>query len=443
VRSRKNFVLRLNYNSIVAEKNIEQIKIFNSRSLFGQAVLLSAILITLVFGWFSVRWMIGSMMAELASPSDVNVKDVAQNAVNFSPGDPLTNWLAASAAKDDKIAVQMYEKIVQISPNDYRWWIELARSREQLEDFAGSEKAFLRAIEVAPNYSFPHWQIGNFYLRRGDEPKAFAEFQKAAKGSIEYRDQVFSTVWEFYDKDTAKLEQIISDNPQGRASLAKFYASKEKTADSLRIWNTLTTEQKQENQIFSELILQAFYEKKFFRTAIEFAADMGKEPEAKAETVQNGGFESAIKDTTETLFGWRFFPSEKFDVKFDATSKKEGNRSLRLVFNGYTNVEIKNLRQYVTVESNKRYRLTFWVRTENLKSAGTPNLEVVNANDDKVITSTNPFPTGTNDWQQMKLDFVAPANAEAVELRTGRGYCGNSCPIVGTIWYDGFVISRQ
>jgi tetratricopeptide (TPR) repeat protein len=427
----------------VAEKNIEQIKFFSSRNLFGRTFLVFAIILTLVFGWFSVRWMLGSMMAELASPSDFNAKEVAQTALNFSPSDPLTNWLNATAAKDDKIALQTSEKIVQISPNDYRWWIELARSREQLEDFAGSEKAFLRAVETAPNYSFPHWQIGNFYLRRGDEQKAFAEFQKAAKGSVEYRDQVFSTVWEFYDKDTAKMEQIVSDNPQAKASLAKFYAAKERTADSLRIWNTLTAEQKQENQLFAELILQAFYEKKFFRTAIEFASGLGKEPEAKAETVQNAGFESPIKGESETLFGWRYTPIEKFDVKLDSSSKKEGNRSLRLSFNGYTNVEIKNLRQYVTVESGKRYRLTFWMRTENLKSAGTPNLEVVNANDDKIITSTNPFPTGTNDWQQLKLDFTTPINAEAVELRTGRAFCGNACPIVGSIWYDGFSISKQ
>jgi tetratricopeptide (TPR) repeat protein len=436
-------VLRLNYNSIVAEKNIEQIKFIGSRNVSGRVFLAFAILLTLVFGWFSVRWMLGSMMAELASPSDFNVKDVAQTAVNFSPSDPLTNWLNATAAKDDKIALQTYEKIVQISPNDYRWWIEIARTREQLEDFAGSEKAFLRAVEIAPNYSFTHWQIGNFYLRRGDEKKAFSEFQKAAAGSVEYRDQVFSTVWEFYDKDTSKLEQIVSDIPQAKASLAKFYAAKERTADSLRIWNTLTAEQKQENQLYAELILQAFYEKKFYRTAIEFASGLGKEPEAKAETVQNGGFESPIKDANETLFGWRFLPTEKFDVKLDSSSKKEGNRSLRLSFNGYANTEIKNLRQYVTVESGKRYRLIFWMRTENLKSAGTPNLEVVNANDDKVITSTNPFQTGTNDWQQMKLDFTAPANAEAVELRTGRAYCGNNCPIFGTIWYDGFSFSKQ
>ncbi len=390
-----------------------------------------------------MSWMLGSMMAELASPSDFNAQATAQTALNLSPSDPATNWLSATAVKDDKIALKTYEKIVQLSPNDFRWWIELGRTREQLEDFAGSEKAFLQAVEIAPNYSFPHWQLGNFYLRRGDEKKAFGEFQKSAAGSFEYRDQVFSTLWEFYDKDTAKLEQIVVDNPQAKASLAKFYAVKERAIDSLRIWNTLTNEQKTENKIFSELILQAFYEKKFYRTAVEFASGLGKESEAKAETVQNGGFESPIKDAAETLFGWRYTPTEKFDVKLDSSSKKEGNRSLRLLFTGFANVEIKNLRQYVTVESGKRYRLTFWLRTENLKSAGTPNLEIANANDDKVITSTNPFPTGTNDWQQLKLDFTAPTNTEAVELRTGRGFCGNNCPIFGSVWYDGFVIGRQ
>ena len=45
----------------------------------------------------------------------------------------------------------------------------------------GAEKAYRRAVEIAPDYTYPHWQIGNFYLRRNQSDEAFAELKKAAE----------------------------------------------------------------------------------------------------------------------------------------------------------------------------------------------------------------------------------------------------------------------
>jgi hypothetical protein len=72
-----------------------------------------------------------------------------------------------------------------------------------------------------------------------------------------------------------------------------------------------------------------------------------------------------------------------------------------------------------------------------------PQLQVVNGNDDKIITLSAAYPAGTTDWQQMTVDFSAPDNCNGIVIRTVRGYCGQDCPISGTIWYDDFALSRQ
>ena len=95
-----------------------------------------------------------------------------------------------------------------------------------------------------------------------------------------------------------------------------------------------------------------------------------------------------------------------------------------------------------SVEPNKKYTLSFWLKTEDLKSAGTPTIEIINANDGKLITASKSFPTGTNGWQQITVDFNAPENAEAVTVRTGRAYCGDHCPIFGIFWYDDFQLKK-
>ncbi len=432
----------------MSEKNLQQIGILDACALPVRVGLIASIIVALLFGWFAVRWQLGNMLAELTAPNEPGAKEVAALALSFSPNDPMTNWLAASTKKNiftpEAIAATAkdFEHVARLAPNDYRWWVEFGRAREQTEEPEAAEKAFLRAVEIAPNYTYPHWQLGNFYLRQNRSEEAFAELKKTASTNSVYRDQVFSIAWDYYEKDTARLEEIAGDSPSVRVGLARFYASKERAADSLRIWNTLSEDEKAANDVIARVIAQAFYEKRIFRQSQEFVRGLGIEPEARAETVQNGGFENPIGDIKETYFGWRRAPVEKIDFKLDPTQKREGSRSLRVSFNGYSEPILYSLYQYVIVQPLANYRLTFWLRTENMKSGGTPALEIYNANDDKIIVTSEAFPTGTNDWRQVKLEFAAPANAEAVGLRTVRAFCGAGCPIFGTFWYDDFKLER-
>jgi tetratricopeptide (TPR) repeat protein len=404
--------------------------------------LVAAIILALVFGWLAIRWQLGNMLAELTLPTEPNAEDAARLAISFAPDDPLANWLFANTKTATNDSAEGLEKVVKLSPNDFRWWVELGRAREQAENYEAAEKAFQKAVQLAPHYTFPHWQFGNFYLRRNRTDEAFAELKKAVENSTIYREQVFSIAWSYFDKDTAKLEQIAGDSPIVRADLVKFYAIKERPEDALRVWNTLSEEEKKADAAGANLIARVIYDKGFLREAIEFVRQIGIEPDAKSETIQNAGFEKPIGEAQDTYFGWKVAPIEKMEVKLDSTQKREGNRSLRVSFNGYADAALNNISQIITVEPSAQYRLSFWLRTENLKSGGTPTLEIYNPADTKNIATSAAFPVGTNDWQQLKIEFTAPQNAEAVVLRTTRAFCGNSCPIVGTFWYEDFKLEK-
>jgi thioredoxin-like negative regulator of GroEL len=426
----------------------EQIKIIDTKNLKGRLLLLAMIIAGLVFAWFSVSWQLGNMFGSLTSPNDPNARPIADFAHSISPHDPMTNFFRASVEKGvftpeslDK-AIADLEEAIRNAPEDYRFWIELGRAHEQTENYEKAEKAFQRAVAIAPHYSNVHWYLGNFYLRRGREEEAFAELRRAADASAVYSEQVFSIVWDYYDKDKSKVDQLAGERGEIRANLARFYAAKGLPEDSLRIWNTISEEDKQRNQSVARVITQALYEKRNYRSAVEFVRQLGLEPEARAETIQNAGFETPIADATESFFGWKVNKKEKIDVNTDLMRKKEGTKSLRLTFNGFTGIEVKNVYQIVPIEANKKYRLSFWLKTENLRSAGTPTLEIVNANDDKFITASAAFPGGTQDWTLTSFDFSTPPNAEAVALRIDRVYCGDACPIVGVFWVDDFKLEK-
>jgi hypothetical protein len=122
--------------------------------------------------------------------------------------------------------------------------------------------------------------------------------------------------------------------------------------------------------------------------------------------------------------------------------KHSGNRSLRVVFNGYSANTFANIWQIVAVEPNTRYRLDFYVRTKDLKTGGAPTVEVTNPLNSEPIASSKPIPTDTNDWQRMTIEFASPDKPDGLIVRTNRISCDPLCPIFGTVWYDDFNLQR-
>lgn len=429
--------------------NQAQIKTVDASRLPVRLALGAMIVFAIIFGWFAVRWQLGNMLAELTSASDPNAVEIAALSKSLAPSDPLPHWLSAntkrsfSADDDAENPLNDFRQAVRLSPFDYRWWIELGRAYEQSEKAEAAERAYLKAIEVAPAYTYPRWQLGNFYLRQNRSDQAFTELKIAAQKNRVYRQQVFSLVWDFYERDAARLEQIAGDSPDVRTGLVQFYATKGRAEDSLRLWNTLSDEEKKENQTTGKIVGQALFDKGFYRSAIEFVSQLGIEPKAKPETVQNGGFEDAISYTDYIYFGWQISPTEKMEVSRDAAQKREGAHSLRVAFNGFSNPQLSNIQQTVVTDPGANYVLSFWLKTENLKSAGTPVLDIVDRRDNKILAASKPFPIGTNDWQEIKIEFTAPADSQAVYLRTARVFCGDACPVVGAFWYDDFKLLKK
>lgn len=427
-----------------------QVVFIRSRSIAVRAGIIVAILIALLFGWYTFSRMIGNMMAEITAPTDLNAKATAYAATWMAPSDPLSNWLLATTENDSflpekaQATVKNFEKLVRLAPYDYRWWIELGRAREQMEDAPGAEKALLRAIELAPTYTYPHWQLGNFYLRQGRTDEAFVQLKMAAENNAFYREQVFYIAWEFFNQDKAQLEKIVGNSPQIQATLAKFYSTHEQPDASVAIWESLTPEQREENRPIGLVIMQTMFERKFYRAAVYFVKAMGRDDKAQVGQIQNGNFEDPVRayGTEYPYFDWSVADKDKISIRQDTAQKHEGKSSLRVNFNAFTAQALSNVTQFVAVEPGARYTLTFWVKTENLKSAGPPYVEVVGINETRGFGATPSFPIGNNDWQQMRIDFTVPEDIDGVMVRTVRQYCGENCPLIGTIWYDDFQLQK-
>jgi len=421
----------------------------NARDLKGGIVVGLVIVVSLTFAWFGIRWQLGSMLAELTSANDPSAKTVSEAARNLSPSDPLAAWLYANSTRDlfspERLgpSVIRFEDVVRLSPNDYRWWIELGRTDEQADRADQAELAFREAVRLAPSYAYPSWQLGNFLLRQGRSEEAFRELRKTTENNLTYREQVFSLAWDYFEHDPARVEALAADTPDVRASLALFYAVRGQAADSLRIWNTLSDDQKAESPQIPKIIAQAFTEKRFYRQGIEFSRQVGIDPDAQAETITNGGFEKALGAPDDNYYGWNVERGDgKIDIASDSSVKHLGNRSIKINFRSYVKPDLSNPWQIVAAQPGSSFTLHFWVRTENLRSAGLPVLEVLNPVDNRLIAASQAIASGTNDWQEMNIDFKSPEDVDGFVIRLSRSYC-ESCPLVGLIWMDDFSLTKK
>src|SRR5882762_8117096 len=122
-------------------------------------VLLLPALLAILGATLAVRWYVGNTVAEYAPDANQGGIEMARMAVRWAPGDPLAHWRLGSleekvfSAENMAAAVSEYQTAVRLSPNDYRYWMELGRALEASGDRESGEKALRRSVELAPAYS--------------------------------------------------------------------------------------------------------------------------------------------------------------------------------------------------------------------------------------------------------------------------------------------------
>lgn len=404
-----------------------------------RAAIVVLALVILIFAFVAVRWQIGNMLAVLTPAADANAPEIGDLATSWAPGDPAGYALIASAASPEA-GVNAFEAAVRRAPNDFRWRIDLGRAYEQAERAADAEREFRIATDLAPNLSQPRWSLGNFLLRSKRIDQAFAELRIAAEKNELYRDEVFALIWDYSSKDASRLEALAADSPQLVARLAYFFAARGRAEDALRSWNRVPAEFRDSQM--AKAIALGLFEKQHFRESLAFANDYGAERGTVAGSLTNPSFDEPLMGDG-TLFAWSILRSDsRFDAAPDSRVRKDGARSLRATFKGSLKTGFANIFQTVVVEPGARYRLAGWVRTEDLRSAGLPFLDVINPATGARLGASKPFPAGDNDWTEVAADFTVPPEASGVTIRTVRVDCGEDCPITGIFWYDGFRLER-
>jgi tetratricopeptide (TPR) repeat protein len=430
----------------------EQVAHIDSSKPLVRGLMVVTLMLVLLVSWFVVRWYLGNSIAEYYD-ADENGVETLKRAASWAPGDPMTHWRLGAVGQRQLLpdqlhqVVQEYERAVSLSPNDYRFWMSLGTALEQLGEVDRGEKALRRATELAPAYAYPRWYLGNLLLRNGQYDQAFPELRRAADADPELRSQLLNLAWAIYKEDLDSFVEAVGKTANAQAELARYLMGRRRFDDGILLWQRLTEAEKRANRPTGDAIVAELIAAQRFHQAAEVANDLvpGASYRAAEGKFVDGGFEDDLVSRAGSVFGWQVKSVQQAQIGIDPGRGHNGTRSLRIVFQVPSRLESISVSQVVPVTSGTGYDFECYVRSQDLQSVSTPNVEITDAADGQVLASSDPAAARTTDWQRVALSFTTGAKTEAVRVKIVRGPCGQDqvCPIFGTVWYDDFNLQRR
>jgi len=394
----------------------------------GIAIVLLAVYVSAVIRVWRADWL-----------QDQHDQQSLEASARLEPWDARTHWLLGqyflSAAQDQTRALANLKRAVSLNPFEARYWLDLAAAYEFANKPDESQGALDRAVRAEPTSPSIAWESANFYLAQNHTSRALPLFRVAVQyGTKDTAAAALNLCWRATHSVTQIVSQALPPEPDPYFVLLNILTSGGQTAPANELWHALIAQKlkftvEQAFPYFDYLITtrQVDQAAEVWRSLGQLDSDLLEGPQLNL--ISNGGFEARYLNGA---FGWRHEPYSQVSISLDTSVFHSGTRALRLLFTGPALTDT-GVYQYVPVRPNVKYRLSAFVRSEDIISASGPRLVIQDSYSNQVLVSTEDL-LGTTGWRQQVVDFVAGSEARLITVRIMR-VPGNPL-IKGTFWLD-------
>jgi hypothetical protein len=398
------------------------------------------LLVSLLLIWSAGRAGLSSLLSSYAAMT--NQISLANTAVTLNRADPDAHYLRGTMLEgndDLSGAIEEYEEAASLRPDDYVFWLNLARGRELNGDTAGAIAAARQAVPLAPYYAQPHWQLGNILLRAGERDEAFKELALAGRSNPTLMPGIIDLAWGLSGGNVQFVEQALSpQSEEAYQALGQYFRNRGEVAAAIAMYASAGGAAGRERRTYlSELIAAKRFKEASGLWAIEHPANI-------VGLMIDPGFEEE-GNLEEPGFGWRTDEKTRgFHLFLDTSGPKEGRSSLGVEFNGDFDPGSPVISQLVLVVPRTLYQLHFAARTEAIVTGGLPFVVVIDGNTNNVLGKSAAFPQATNGWRDYTIDFSSGDSTTAVQITLRRERCAEpTCPIFGRLWLDDFSLQKR
>ena len=398
--------------------------------------------------WFSGRIGVSRLLGLYGMTS--NVLPAANEAVKLSPFDPEAHYTLARALQNSgqvPAALPELERATALQPRNFGLWMELGESYDLAGRPDDSIAVVARAIKTAPYYAQTHWQLGNLLLRKGRREEAFAELRQAVNSDSTLMPNAVDLAWGAFNGEVQSIEKNLQPKtPRALLALSIVFARHEAFDDAMRLFRLAADPSDETRHERETLLAELMNAKRYYEARQVWTVDRKGDAASRPNgigTITNGGFEQGLS-FTEANFGWRLNPEKPaVSISVDAHEPFTDASSLQIRWEGKSSPSVYTAIQLVLVEPNKRYRLNFAARTNDLVTGGVPEVAVLDDFEGQSLTSV-PIPQGTTGWKNYNLEFSTPTKAHSVLVVIRRRACQSMpCPAFGTVWFDTFAVQEN
>lgn len=149
--------------------------------------------------------------------------------------------------------------------------------------------------------------------------------------------------------------------------------------------------------------------------------------------VKNSDFEDVAGNHFN---GWSFQDNEGVTTFADHDVVHDGKTSLRMENPGKNDGQHDRIMQTITLKPHRQYRISFWVKTQDLTGGFAPEVKLLTADGQNGIGYQTFHCDATQDWKHYDLGF------NSLDNTTGLLYIGTWGGTTGKVWWDDFQVQE-
>jgi tetratricopeptide (TPR) repeat protein len=359
-------------------------------------------------------------------------KAVALAPRNATYHELLCRSMIFASQKPDR-AVFECKKASELNPYSSSIWLDLAQAYYAVGNGQLNESAIHKALVVDPTTPDTAWSAANFFLIQGNTLEALEQFAIVLREDPSLAPAALNICWQSLH-DANRIQSILPANPEVYLAFIKLLLSTGELDSAHQIWSALmhlkAAPEYHQGLFYIDRLLQAH--------DVAQASDAWKQLSSRSKALQaysqpdnliiDGSFSQEVLNSG---FDWRYTPKPQIAVTLDRGEFHTGSRSLRLVYEDSDSDA--GIFQYIAAQPNTRYRLSAWVRSEDLETANGPALSVLDGYGDGIYGSTEET-IGTTPWHRVETELQTGPDTKLMILAVLR-HPGET-RIQGKFWVD-------
>ena len=351
-------------------------------------------------------------------------RGVALEPANAAGWDLLGRYRLLDFANADPVqALADFQQAVQDDPLSATYWMNLAGAYEANGDLTDAQHAFEQARSAYPLSAEVAWDYGNFLVRQDQDAAGYAEIRHAVQSDPRLLTLAVSRVWRASHDVNILLDQALPADVDAYIQALDFFASIHQADAALSVWRRVVSLRKpialpETFPFFDELISddRSADAKQVWVEACA-AAGIPRDEPLQHSLVWDGRFS---RDFDNGGLGWRWQLYLGGAIDFDSVPPSYGVRSVRLQFDGGTNLALAQPVQFIPVEPRQAYRFHAYIRTEEITTESGIRFSITDPNHDGAVVLNTENLTGSHAWTPVELDFVTAPTTHFLAVRLFR-----------------------